>query len=184
MSLEQRLDGPPPAGTASTKTFSGEPGVTVIPACDNWADRVAPVLFIGMMLGWGAVVLSHVDAMPSARLAERLAGVGLMFVLWITMLVLAGARAAWSLFGATRIAILSDDLVVTRLLGGQTITRQAPIRLAAITGVRVDEREIHMRGRRIRRWILNVDLADGSTRRIARFHDGEHAAAFLRRYVR
>lgn len=184
MTLDQRLDGPAPTAVASTRTFNGETGVTLIPACEHWADRVAPVLFIGMWFAGGAVFVSNVNAMAPERLAERVFGVSLMFVLWTTLLLLAGARAAWSLFGATRVAIQANELVVTRLLGNEAIARSAPIGLAAIRDVRVDERVIQMRGRRIRRWILVVDPGDGSTRRVARFHDGKDADAFLRRYVR
>jgi hypothetical protein len=166
----------------SMKTIRGEPGETVIRPSDRWADRGGSVVAVCLLLAWGAGVYWRLgDDLPG-----RASGAGtlwLIFAIWLTSLSLACARAAWNFFGATRISVSADELVVERRIGPHVISASEPIQLSTIRDVRVEERKLISSNYRRLLWVLIVGLEDGRSREVAKFTSSLDANLFMSRYV-
>jgi len=107
-----------------------------------------------------------------------------MFTVWLVGLVLACARTAWTFFGATRISVSSDELVVSHCFLDTPLFVSAPIKLSTVKDAFIEERKFEFKGTKSHLWGLIVRLDDGSTHRLASFRSGREATEFLRSFAR
>ena len=171
--------------TEPMKTICGELGDTFIRPSDHWADRAAPIIFACFWLYWGGSFFSSIGVVQVARDSGLFApGLWLFFVFWLIVFAFPCAMIAWSFLGATKISVSSDELVVRRCIGGETISTSDPIKLSTIKDVFIEENKFDFKGTKSHRWVLIVRLDDGGTRRVAKFTNSADANEFMRRYVR
>lgn len=103
------------------------------------------------------------------------------FGAWAIVFAAICVAIAWKLFGARKISVSADELIVRYCILGEPILKPTPIKLSAINDLYVKKKTLQFKGgRKVNIWALMIRLDDDSTEQIAKFADELGANACMR----